>query len=136
MKDKIILSMEEISERIKYTPLPEFDLVVGIATGGSIPASIVAYKTSRPLKMIKLNYRDIENNPIYEEPKLLSNVSEELSNKKVLLVDDVSVSGKTLDKAKSLLTESEVTTFVLKGNADIVIFPEADRCVKWPWNTE
>lgn len=134
MSDKVILSMEEVSKRIKEVVLPDFDIVVGIATGGTIAASLLAYKTGKPLKMIKLNFRDLENNPIYDEPKLLSVVSPKLSDKRILLVDDVSVSGKTLDKAKSLLAESVITTFVLKGKADIVIFPEVNKCVFWPWD--
>jgi len=135
LSDKVILSMEEISKRIKEVVLPEFDIVVGIATGGSIPASLLAYKTSKPLIMIRLNFRDPENNPIYDEPKLLSNISNDLAGEKIILVDDVSVSGKTLIKAKSLLAGSTITTFVLKGKADIVIFPEINKCVAWPWNT-
>jgi hypoxanthine phosphoribosyltransferase len=54
---------------------------------------------------------------------------------KVLLVDDVSVTGKTLDFAKQLLHLNDIKTFVLKGkNADIVLFPEIKECVNWPWN--
>jgi hypoxanthine phosphoribosyltransferase len=50
-----------------------------------------------------------------------------------LVVDDVSVSGKTLEKARQLLAGNEVKTLTLKGNADYVIFPEIRDCVKWPW---
>ena len=51
----------------------------------------------------------------------------------ILLVDDVSVSGVTLSLALSLLKDFEVFTFVLKGQADYVLFPEIKECVNWPW---
>lgn len=53
---------------------------------------------------------------------------------KILLVDDVSVTGKTLEKVKKELYGYEVTTLVFKGKADHVLFPEIRTCVEWPWN--
>jgi hypoxanthine phosphoribosyltransferase len=52
---------------------------------------------------------------------------------RILLVDDVSVSGQTLALARSLLKGYEVITFTLKGKADFVLFPEITACVNWPW---
>jgi len=49
-------------------------------------------------------------------------------------VDDVSVTGKTLEKAKEVLGENKILTLVLKGRADLVLFPELEHCVKWPWS--
>jgi uncharacterized protein len=134
--NKVELSMQEISRRIASAELPEFDIVVGIATGGLVPASLIAYKTLRPLRILKLNYRDEQNNPVSEEPRLLSDLPDDLRNKIILLVDDVSVSGKTFEKAKSLLEGNEIITFVMKGKGDYVMFPEVSTCVKWPWKTE
>ncbi len=56
--------------------------------------------------------------------------------KRILLVDDVSVSGQTLQAARELLMDYEVTTFVLKSKADLVAFPEIGECVVWPWKLE
>ena len=134
--NKAELSMEEISRRIASAELPEFDIVVGIATGGLVPASLIAYKTLKPLRILKLNYRDEQNNPVSEEPRLLSDLPDDLRNKIILLVDDVSVSGKTFEKAKSLLEGNQIITFVMKGKGDYVMFPEVSTCVKWPWKTE
>ena len=136
MSQKTLLSMEEISKRINEVKLPDFDLVVGIATGGLVPASLIAFKMMKPLQVLEINYRDEKNNPVSEEPRLLKNFIPDLSNKKILLVDDVSVSGKTFEKAKSLLTNNEIITFVMKGKGDFVMFPELKTCVKWPWKTE
>ena len=125
------LSFKEISKRIGDINLPYFDLVIGIADGGTVPASLIAYQLGIELKLIKINYRDVQNNPIYEEPVILS--KKNISDKKVLLVDDVSVSGKTLEAAIKILQGNSLTTLTLKGKADYVLFPEIAECVNWPW---
>jgi hypoxanthine phosphoribosyltransferase len=53
--------------------------------------------------------------------------------RKVLLVDDVAVTGKTFEKAVEYLQDCRIVTLVLKGKADVVIFPEVEDCVEWPW---
>jgi len=125
------LSFKEISKRIGDLNLPYFDLVIGIADGGTVPASLVAYRLGIELKLIKINYRDVQNNPIYDEPVILS--QKNITDKKVLLVDDVSVSGKTLEAAIKILHGNSITTLTLKGKADYVLFPEISECVNWPW---
>jgi len=128
------LSYKEISKRISDLNLPYFDLVIGIAEGGTVPASLIAYKLGIDLKMIKINYRDVQNRPIYNEPVIL--FQENISDKKVLLVDDVSVSGKTLEAAMKILQGNSITTLTLKGKADYVLFPEISECVNWPWKLQ
>ncbi|MFO7445098.1 MAG: phosphoribosyltransferase [Ignavibacteriaceae bacterium] len=128
----VSLSLSEISERIKKLVLPEFDLVVGIAEGGVVPAGLIAYKLGVELSIIKINYRDDTNKPLYEKPVILYSIEKPV-NKKILIVDDVSVSGKTLNTAAELFTGNTVSTLSLKGKADYVLFPEVDECVKWPW---
>ena len=125
------LSFKEISKRIGDLNLPYFDLVIGIADGGTVPASLVAYQLGIELNLIKINYRDVQNNPIYDEPVILS--QKNITDKKVLLVDDVSVSGKTLEAAIKILQGNSITTLTLKGKADYVLFPEISECVNWPW---
>lgn len=128
-----ILSFPEITDRIRELRFPTLDLVVGIASGGIIPASLIAFHLKKPLKILEINYRDEDNNPRYEEPKILSVFDEEIIDKKVLLVDDVSVTGKTLRTAERMLSNCSLTTFVLKGQADIAAFPDIATCVIWPW---
>jgi hypoxanthine phosphoribosyltransferase len=128
------LSYKEISKRISDVNLPYFDLVIGIAEGGTVPASLIAYKLGIDLKLIKINYRDVQNKPIYNEPVVLS--QEIITDKKVLLVDDVSVSGKTLEAAIKILQGNSITTLTLKGKADYVLFPEISECVNWPWKLQ
>ena len=129
------LSFIEISQRLRTIELPEIDGVVGIANGGTVPASLVAYQLDRPLSMIRLNYRDEHNEPLYDSPQVLEAPSIDESLKRVMLVDDVSVSGKTLAKAQELLGDRVVVTLVITGEADYVLFPEVGDCVNWPWNS-
>ncbi|MBN2636807.1 MAG: phosphoribosyltransferase [Prolixibacteraceae bacterium] len=129
----IPLSFKQISERLKVLELPEFDLVIGIGSGGIPPATFVAYHLNTELQVMVLNYRDENNSPRYDEPQLLNKPAWKLEGKKILLVDDVSVSGKTMDAAKKQLAGFNVTTLAMKGKADYVLFPEIKDCVKWPW---
>lgn len=127
------LSFREISERLKQVELPETDLVIGIGSGGIVPAGIVAFHLNAELQVMVLNYRDELNNPRFEEPKVLEKPHGNLEGKRVLLVDDVSVSGKTMNKALEQLKGLNVKTLAMKGKADYVLFPEIKDCVKWPW---
>jgi hypoxanthine phosphoribosyltransferase len=130
------LSFKAISERLKELVLPEYDLVIGIGTGGIVPASLIAFHLNTELRVVVLNYRDENNTPLYEDPQVIS-LAEDLKQqgKKILLVDDVSVSGKTLQKAREMFGEFDVNTLTMKGKADYVLFPEIKECVRWPWKT-
>lgn len=127
------LSFKEISERLKQIDLPEIDLVIGIGSGGIPPATFVAYHLNADLEVITLNYRDENNTPRYDTPKIFYQPHLNLDGKRILLVDDVSVSGKTLNAALELLKGYNVKTLAMKGKADFVLFPEIKDCVKWPW---
>ena len=98
-----------------------------------IPASLVAFHLGKPLIYLHINYRDKNNKPQYDSHKIISNFDANLVNQRILLVDDVSVSGKTFDIAKHYLDGNVVTTFAVKGTAEIVLFPEISKCVNWPW---
>ncbi len=129
----VTLSFIEISERLKSIALPEFDLVIGIGSGGIVPAGVVAFHLNAELQVMVLNYRDENNDPRYEWPVVIKKQEMELEGKKILLVDDVSVSGKTMDAALGQLEGHDVKTLAMKGKADFVLFPEIKECVKWPW---
>ena len=130
----VSISYPVICERLKKINLPEVDLVVGIGSGGVVPAAIITFYLNADLSIMTINYRDENNHPRHETPAVI-NLPDELTSgdKKILLVDDVSVSGKTLQTASRLLAGNQITTMTLKGKADIVLFPEIQDCVKWPW---
>jgi len=93
----------------------------------------VAFYLDAELQVMTLNYRDEKNNPLYEAPKVLQKPEWNLEGKRILLVDDVSVSGKTMNVALEQLKGLDVKTLAMKGRADFVLFPEIKDCVKWPW---
>jgi uncharacterized protein len=127
------LSFREITERINQIQLPEFDVVIGIGSGGIPPATMVAYHLNAELQVMVLNYRDEQNTPRYNEPRVLEKPQGQLEGKRILLVDDVSVSGKTMQAALEQLNGLNLKTLAMKGKADFVLFPEIKDCVKWPW---
>jgi hypoxanthine phosphoribosyltransferase len=51
----------------------------------------------------------------------------------LLLVDDVSVTGSTLETAKKFLPDYITTTLVIKGKADFVLYPDVRACILLPW---
>ncbi len=136
MEDKIGLDFTTISRALKAFPFPQVDHVVGIATGGIVPASLIAHQLNRPLSLIEINYRARDNSPRYPRPVLLSWQPLPVGGLRILLVDEVSVTGKTMEFAKTFFKEHNVITFALKGKADYVLFPEIASCVNWPWKLE
>ena len=128
------ISFTEISNRLRALSLPDTDLVIGIGSGGIVAASLVAFHLGCELQIITLNYRDETNTPRYENPVILNiPPMPSLKDKRILLVDDVSVSGKTLQEALLHFQGLSVKTLVLKGKAEYVLFPEIKDCVHWPW---
>jgi uncharacterized protein len=131
------IHFNEISEKLKTFDFPPFDIVVGIARGGVVPAMLIAHQFGSEFKLLTFNYRDDSNTPRYEEPVFLSGTVEDLPiDKKILLVDDVSVTGKTLDAVKKHLPKHNIATFVLKGKADYVLITDINECVNWPWKNK
>lgn len=131
------LSFSEITTRLSRWGFPErIDGVIGIATGGVVPAALVAQRLGVEMKVIALNYRDEANEPRYADPKLLSAVPKLGEWRRVLLVDDVFVSGKSWHAARALLPPAvEVLPFVMKGKVEFALFQDVDGCVQWPWKT-
>jgi uncharacterized protein len=129
------LGFQEIADQLKHWSFPDnIDGVVGIASGGIVPAALVAYRLGVDMKVISMNYRDDSNTPRHDEPVLLAPVPDLGDWKRVLLVDDVFVSGKSWHAARSLLpAEVEVLPFVMKGKVDFALFRNIEGCVQWPW---
>ncbi|MBL9189115.1 MAG: phosphoribosyltransferase [Opitutaceae bacterium] len=129
------LDFSDITARLARWEFPAgIDGVVGIASGGVVPAALVAQRLGVGLKVIALNYRDEANEPRFAAPRLLSTVPDLGSWRRVLLVDDVYVSGRSWRAARDLLPRDvEVLPFVLKGKADFALIRDIDGCVQWPW---
>ena len=129
------LSFASIITRLARWKFPDgIDGVVGIAAGGVVPAALVARQLCLELKIITLNYRDEANQTRFIAPKLLSEVPDLGVWRRVLLVDDVYVSGQRWNVARAQLPRSvEVLPCVLKGNVDCALIREVEGCVHWPW---
>lgn len=128
------LSFETISSQLRGFPFPAVDAVVAVLTGGYFPALMIAHQLDKPLGWVRVRYRNPQNEPIFTTPEVLSQGNIPAQGR-VLLVDDVSVSGSSLQAAQTVLPDTlEVVTFVLKGKgADGILFPDLPGCVNWPW---
>jgi hypoxanthine phosphoribosyltransferase len=129
----IKITFPEIKNALDKFHLPIFDIVIGIAEGGLVPAALTANKLGAELACVKINYRDDNNIPIFKKPEIIRPLNRIIEGKSILIVDDVAVTGKTLEQARSLFIGNRITTFVFKGKADYVLLPDLKDCVNWPW---
>ena len=133
--EQLTLTFADIIQRLHALDLPPVDHVVGVATGGIVPASLIAHQLHKPLSLIHINFRAPDKPPQRPQPALLA-ADLPAAPCRILLVDDVSVSGATLATARRALPGYAIITLVLKGQADYVLFPDVGACVNWPWKIE
>jgi xanthine phosphoribosyltransferase len=128
-----IKTWEELSSKIRAIVFNEsFDLIVAIADGGIIPAALINQRLGLPIHLLKISYRDAKQQPLYDSPKLVDDISADIKKKKILLVEDRVKTGATLRYAKELLSKAaSVKTFAVNGNADYALYNEA--CFNFPW---
>lgn len=132
------LAFARIAERLRVADLPPrdaVDVVVAVGRGGGVPGALVAYQLGKPLRLLRLTFRDDANAPRAAAPEPLGDVPD-VRGQRVVLVDDVTVSGATLRRARELLGAAQVVTVAFKGrpgSADVVLFPDVPTCVRWPW---
>jgi uncharacterized protein len=123
--DRVLAEMEK--ER--------FEAVVAIAQGGVIPAALIQQEWGVPMAIVHINYRDHENKPRFADAKLLEEGPPPFLGKKVLLVDDVSRTGRTLARAREYLAGSTMKTFLTNGEADFRLY-QTDECLRMPWKRD
>ena len=58
---KTDLDFDTISGAIREIPVPEADLVVGIARGGIVPACLLAYRLGCQMIVLPINFREPSN---------------------------------------------------------------------------
>ena len=114
-----------------------FDIIVGIARGGIIPSSILSFIHEKELFFMWLNLygEGMPPEKVNDKPKLVKPFEHDVSGKKILLVDDLSRSGETIEFAIDLLKRkgaSEIRSIVLVGKADYSL-GEFKGCVNFPW---
>ena len=126
-------SWEDINRKIKTMIFNEsFDMIVAIANGGIVPAALINQRLQLPMELMRINYRDTNQHPIYDCPRLLTDIYFDVKGKKVLLVEDRVKTGATINYAKTLLRSAAlVRTFAVNGKADYALYNEA--CFNFPW---
>jgi hypoxanthine phosphoribosyltransferase len=133
---RVAVTFAEVSRRIAQAPWPDVDAVVAIGSGGITPAAMIAHQLGVDLHLLWINYRQPHTHlRARPAPELLGRpLHLPATCRHLLLFDDVSVSGQTLQTARTFLEGRHITTAVLKGQADIVLFPELRTCALWPWS--
>ena len=126
-------TFEEVMQRFREMEFHEnFDMIIAIANGGIIPAAILNQRLGVEFQVLKINLRDVNQKPKYDNPQLLSPIDFDFKNKTVLLVEDRIKTGATVNFAVELLKEAKtVKTFAVNGNADYALYNE--NCFKFPW---
>lgn len=131
-------TFEEITLRLAKWEFPAgVDGVVAIASGGVVPAALVAQRLGIGLKTIRVTYRDSAHGTRFNEPQRASEVPGLGTWKRVLLVDDLYVSGRSWNAARAMLPKAiEVVPFVLSGDAPFALFRDKKVITDWPWSSE
>ncbi|GAB2643739.1 phosphoribosyltransferase [Gordonia jinhuaensis] len=123
------------------------DIILGIARGGLIPAGAIAYALDCKI-LISLNvefYTGIGET--LSEPVLLPSLLESsgLTDQRVLVVDDVADSGKTLKLVDDYCEEqgrvAEVRNAVIYRKPHTITAPdyfwrETDKWINFPWSVD
>ncbi len=135
------LTFTRVTERLRTADLPRrdaVDAVVAVARGGTVPGALIAFHLEKPLRLLRLSFRDDAHAPKASEPEPVGAVPD-VRGQRIVLVDDVAVSGATLRRARALLGATHVVTVAFKGRpgaADVVLFPDVPTCVRWPWASD
>jgi hypothetical protein len=137
---EMLLNQAQTIHKQNYTP----DVIVGIARGGLVPVRILADLLSiRQLVIIQIEfYTDIAKTK--QAPTLTHPINENVTGKKVLIVDDIADSGHSLKLAKTHLQEQgvgEIKTATLYMKTQSLIMPDfyckkTSRWVVFPWDTK
>ncbi|MBQ1968044.1 MAG: phosphoribosyltransferase [Flavobacteriales bacterium] len=128
-------TFEEVKTRLKEIEIDEgFDCIVAIACGGIVPAGMLSEKLSLPVHLLHISLRDSANRPMYDAPRLVSDINCDVKGKRVLLVEDRIKTGATVRYALDLLREkgaAVVKTFAVNGQADYSLYD--CECFPFPW---
>ena len=128
--DELRADVKALAGRIEYVP----DIIVGIVRGGLVPARLLSSELGVK-DMYALTVKKVE-----EERKVANDILENINGKKVLLVEDMLETGKSLIVAKEYLEKkgAEVKTACLYTMPMSEIKPdfslkEITEVVPFPW---
>ncbi|QRV02309.1 phosphoribosyltransferase [Arcanobacterium phocisimile] len=142
--DEFGVAMRELAQTIADSGFhPE--VIIAIARGGLLPAGALSYALGVKLSdaMNIEFYTDVEQtlpDPILLEPLL---DTESIKGKKLLIVDDVADSGRTLKMAVDMLADlgADVRSAVIYDKPRSVVAPDyswkaTDQWIVFPWSSQ
>lgn len=126
-------TFEEMMELFRAMQFHEdFDLIVAIANGGILPATIIGQRLQKDIHLLRINLRDENQRPKYDTPRLMAPPGFDFKGKSILLVEDRIKTGATIRYACELLKEAkQIKTFAVNGHADYALYDE--ECFRFPW---
>ena len=132
----LIKPIADIQSRIRDLELHErFDLIVAVARGGIIPATMLQARLGLELQWLWIHFRADDQTPVHDQPLLLRPLGFDPTGRSILVVDDRSTTGSTLQKARAALASARlVRTLVVNGRADYSLFEE--ECFYFPWRMD
>ena len=147
MPETINITWESIFEDVDSLAkqIKNIDAIVGIGRGGLIPATLLSYKLNiKCFNNFQLQSYSDQNKPmasvLYQIPS--NEFIKEQQHKNVLIVDDLSDRGKTLEIVKNFFESSNITltfaTLYIKNNTSFVpdyftrIYKD-DEWIVFPW---
>jgi len=90
----------ELAKKITFSG-KKFDLLIGISRGGLTLSHILSDFIDLPITTFTISsYHDLQQDTV---PKIILKLGEKLHNKRILLVDDISDSGKTFIRGTTYL---------------------------------
>jgi hypoxanthine phosphoribosyltransferase len=128
---------QTITQHIKkdnYTP----DTIIGISRGGIIPARLLSDKLCNPnLTTLKIEHWG-KPGKITQKARITQKINTNIKNKKILIVDDLTDTGDTLQKAithTKTLGATQIKTATLHHKTTSNITPDyyGKKLSKWTW---
>jgi uncharacterized protein len=123
---------ERLGGAVSWVRSERFEAIVAVANGGIMPAALLQEALGLPMSIVQINYRDYENKPRFPDARLLQDGPAPFQGMKVLVVDDVSRTGRTLARAREFLKNSAVKAFLVNGEADFSLY-KTPECLRMPW---
>lgn len=116
------------------------EIIVGIAKGGVLPAAVLASLLRREFYPVRLSRRQ-DDRVVRDQPALLTPMPAAVGGKRVLVVDDIAVTGETLRLAVQEALRlgaamvKTATLFVHRaGHRPDYFVLETDELILNPWN--
>ena len=126
---------DEIKDKIREMPFDNsIDVLIFIWRGWIIPGALINQRLKLPYYVLQIRFRDDSHTPEYDAPKLMDESFDVrlIAGKNILLIDDVSRTWKTFEKAKEILSHAKsIKTFVVNWNADYALY--TGECFRFPW---